>query len=165
MAGDTDIRLRLLFLSERLAPANLRQHPCGGAEDVFADTGGPFNDFPYGRVHEGGQESAHDQVVNLLLHGGEPFGRFAGGDDRKVIGDSSVVEYPLRHLGPGRIADAVGERGVDSVQGTEYPAHLGGVVFGQTFAVGAWIGEHLVLFVEGLGRRKGGPRRKSEAPV
>ena len=129
------------------------------------DAGG---DPELGRREEHREESAHHQVVDLLLGLRQGLRCLQRGNDGEVVGDLAVVEDALvarphpvvvEHLaGEGPVGRTARQHG----QGL---AHRGRVVFRQCLGIGSRVGERLVLLVECLGQRQRGLGREAEAPI
>ena len=146
-------------------PARIDEHLALGLEGFTLDTGDTGGDAVFGRRVEHRQEAPGDQIVDLGFGLRQALGRGAGGHDRKVVGDLGVVEDALVRLDPALLDDLVGEGRVSVRQAGKDARHLAHVVFGQRTGVGTRVGQHLVLFVQGLGQLQRGAGREAKAAV
>ncbi len=177
--GDRDqVRVVLLRLAPvDREPAGLDHHLAVGLEPEFlaglGDGRDPRRHHELGRREEDGEEALGDHVVELGLDLRQALRRQQGRDDREVVRDLGVVEDLLRRLDVALLQRRLGmdgERAQRPGQGLlgdhlDRLARDRDVVLGQGAAVGARIGEHLVLLVERLRDRERRPRREAEARV
>ncbi len=145
-------------------------HPTGFDEDfavgfesigeggVVNDAGDAAGELELGGGVEDGDEAFGDEIEDFLFEVAE-LREGAGGDDGEVVADFFVIEDAfvfgeLRAVGGAAFEDCggvgaeLGGLGLDVLQGL---AHGADVVIGQVARVRPRVGEHLVLFVEGLG--------------
>src|SRR2546426_3779595 len=157
------------FLSVDLEPAGFGHYPALGLEGFALDARDARRDKVLGCGGEHCKKTPYDQIVELRFRLREVPLLLNRGDDREVVGNLLVVEYALVGLDPALLQDL---RRMPRVAGgflsgecIERSLHRAQIVLGQRARVGSRIREDLVPFVQRLGKRERGLRRKAETAV
>ena len=115
---------------------------------------------------KGGKEPLNNHLVDFQFRFGQGFGQAGGGDDRKVIGDFFVIKNPFILLDIMLVQGLSGKFAkLPLLLLTNNFFHGRQVVFRQAAAVGPWVGDQLVPFVQGLRKAERVFSRKTEPAV
>ena len=147
-------------------PAGLHEHLALAFERLALDAGDARGDQELRRRIKDREKTPHDHVVNLLLGFGKVMRHGVGGDDGEVVAHLRVVEDALVGPHPVLRKDGVGKGAVSrAVHFFECVLDRGEVVLRQMTRVGAWVGQHLVLFVKRLCDAQRVLGGETEAPI
>ena len=148
-------------------PAGIDQHLAVGAELLAFHRGNAGGLQELSRRMKHGQKTLDHKIVEFLFGIRQRLGRLQGRNDGEVVGDLAVVENPLVGFNPTVLEHILGVHHVGIAVGKHFHRLLdrADVVLRQGPRVGTRIGEHLVLFIQGLGDRQGVAGREPEATV
>ena len=136
-------------------------------ERLILYTGDAGGDLKFRTRIKHGEESFHNEIINLLLLFLEVFRGLQCGNDRKVIGNLGIIKNALiaRHH-PAFLQYFIGQLPVlTGSQLLKCLAHRCRVILRQCLGIRTWIGANLVPVVKGLGNSQCIAGGKTETSV